>query len=174
MIRPTLILVAIVTAALAAAGVALATPKDDWPSRNGDLWLNTHDRDLTHRGTDRNDELLGGHGDDVIYGRAGHDVIWTDHKNTGNTTRQRDTVYAGAGNDWVYASHGHNNIHGGAGQDTIRVWFGRGFVDCGAGRHDILYVSKTQDPKVRDRNCEKVSHKSASKAIHDRDHLRYP
>jgi Ca2+-binding RTX toxin-like protein len=173
MLRPTLILVSIITSALALAGVALATPKDDWPSRNGELWLNTSDKDIRHTGTARNDELLGGHGDDVIYGAAGHDVIWTDHKNTGNTTHQRDTVYAGAGNDWVYASHGHNNIHGGAGQDTIRVWFGRGFVDCGPGGHDILYVSKTQDPKVKDRNCETVSHKSARKAIHDRDHLRY-
>jgi hypothetical protein len=174
MLRPTLILVAIITSGLLVAGVALATPKDDWPRIHGELWLNTNDRNLTHRGTLKNDELLGGHGDDVLYGGRGHDVIWTDHKNTGNTSHQRDTVYAGGGNDWVYASHGHNNIHGGAGQDTIRVWFGRGFVDCGPGGHDILYVSKTQDPKVKDRNCEKVSHKSARKAVHDRDNLRYP
>jgi hypothetical protein len=45
----------------------------------------------------------------------------------------------------------------------VRVWFGRGFVDCGAGR-DILYVSRTQDPKVKRRNCETVSHKSARDA----------
>ena len=156
MFRPTLILVAIVTSALSLAGVALATPKDDWPRRSGELYINTHDRDRSHTGTPRNDELLGGHGDDKLYGAAGHDVIWTDHKNTGNTTHQRDVVY------------------GGAGQDTIRVWFGRGFVDCGPGGNDILYVSKTQNRKVRRRNCEKVSHKSASKAIHDRDHLKYP
>ena len=79
----------------------------------------------------------------------------------GNTTHQNDTVYAGAGNDWVYASHGYNNIHGGGGHDTIRVWFGHGFVDCGPGKRDILYVSKTQDKKVKRKNCEKVSHKSA-------------
>ena len=74
----------------------------------------------------------------------------------------------------MYASHGYNNIHGGGGQDTIRVWFGRGFVDCGPGKRDILYVSKTQDKKVKRRNCEKVKHKSASDAIHDRDNLKYP
>jgi Ca2+-binding RTX toxin-like protein len=174
MFRPTSLLVAIVTSTFVVVGAALATPKDDWPRINGELYINTHDRDRSHTGTRRNDELLGGHGDDKIYGGTGHDVIWGDHKNTGNTTHQRDVVYAGAGNDWVYASHGHNNIHGGGGQDTIRVWFGRGFVDCGPGGNDILYVSKTQNRKVKRRHCERVSHKSARKAIHDRDNLRYP
>ena len=162
------------TSAAITAAVALATPKDDWPKINGELWLNTHDRDETHTGTAKNDELLGGHGDDVLIGGEGHDVIWTDHKASGNTKRQKDRVEAGPGNDWVYASHGRNIIHGGPGQDTIRVWFGRGFVDCGPGKRDILYVSKTQNKKVKRRNCEKVSHKSARKAIHDRDHLKYP
>ena len=136
--------------------VALATPKDDWPHRNGELWLNTHDRDEAHTGTRRNDELLGGHGDDTVKGGWGHDVIWGDHKASGNTEHQLDRIY------------------GGPGQDTIRVWFGRGFVDCGPGGNDILYVSKTQNHKVKRRNCERVSHKSARVAVHDRDHLRYP
>jgi len=174
MLRPTLILVAIVASLALGTAVALATPKDDWPNRNGELYINGHDKDATHRTGDKNDELLGGHGDDRLYGGAGHDVIWTDHKASGNTTHQNDTAYAGPGNDWVYASHGYNNIHGGPGQDTIRVWFGRGFVDCGAGKRDILYVSKTQDKKVKRKNCERVSHKSARKAVNDRNNLRYP
>ncbi|HEX5622014.1 MAG TPA: hypothetical protein VFX51_26545, partial [Solirubrobacteraceae bacterium] len=70
--------------------------------------------------------------------------------------------------------HGRNTIYGGRGQDTIRVWFGRGFVDCGPGKRDILYVSRTQNKKVKRRNCEFVKHKSAADAIHDRDHLKYP
>jgi Ca2+-binding RTX toxin-like protein len=174
MLRRTLIFVSILTTVSLAAGNALATPKDDWPTINGELWINTYDLDIPHTGTPANDELLGGHGDDSIYGVEGHDVIWSDHKATGNTRRQRDRVYAGPGNDWVYASHGRNTIYGGAGQDTIRVWFGRGFVDCGPGRRDILYVSRTQNKKVKRRNCERVSHKSARKAVHDRDSLRYP
>jgi len=174
MLRPTLIFVSILTFAGVGAGDAFATPKDDWPRINGELWINTHDRDTTHTGTVKNDELLGGHGDDVLYGGEGHDVIWTDHKASGNTKRQKDRVFAGVGNDWVYASHGRNTIFGGRGQDTIRVWFGRGFVDCGPGGDDILYVSRTQNKKVKRRNCEFVKHKSAADAIHDRDHLKYP
>jgi Ca2+-binding RTX toxin-like protein len=79
MFRPTLILVSIVTATALSTSVALATPKDDWPPRNGELWLNTHDRDKAHSGTKKNDELLGGHGDDTLKGGWGHDVIWGDH-----------------------------------------------------------------------------------------------
>jgi Ca2+-binding RTX toxin-like protein len=169
MFRRTLILAAAVS--LLAAAVAYATPKDDWPPINGELWINSDDLDTSHAGGPKNDELLGGHGDDVIYGRRGHDVIWGDHKARDNTKRQRDRIHAGAGKDWVYASHGRNTIYGGPGQDTIRVWFGRGFVDCGSGGDDILYVSKTQNRKVKRRNCERVLHRSAKDAVHDRDHL---
>jgi Ca2+-binding RTX toxin-like protein len=174
MLRPTLILVAIVTTSALPAAVALATPKDDWPHRNGVLYINPHDRDQAGGGGVNNDELLGGHGNDRLYGGAGHDVIWGDHKASGNTEHQLDRIYGGRGNDWLYASHGRNRIYGGPGQDTIRVWFGRGFVDCGPGGNDILYVSRTQNHKVKRRNCERVSHKSARVAVHDRDHLRYP
>jgi Ca2+-binding RTX toxin-like protein len=170
MIRQIGILVTIVTSATLVAGVAQAgAPKDDWPRINGELWINTFDVDMSHRGTRQNDELLGGHGDDTIYGGRGADVIWGDHKATGNTEDQRDYVRAGAGADWVYASHGDNTIYGGAGDDTIRVWFGRGFVDCGDGADDILYVSHASGPKVKRRHCERISHKSAKDAIHDRD-----
>jgi len=167
MIRRILILAAV--AALAAAAVADGTPKDDWPRINGELWINGQDLHTFHGGTRRNDELLGGHGNDRIHGHDGADVIWGDHKATDNNTYQVDVLRGGRGADWVYGSHGQNTIYGGRGNDTIRVWFGRGFVDCGRGDDDILYVSHMSGPGVRRRNCEKVSHKSAKDAVHDRD-----
>jgi hypothetical protein len=170
MIRRIGLLVAIVTSASLVASVAEAgAPKDDWPRINGELWINSQDTNTSHTGTRKNDELLGGHGADRIYGGRGADVIWGDHKAADNNGSQHDTVYAGRGADWVYASHGRNTIYGGPGDDTIRVWFGRGFVDCGAGDDDILYVSHASGPKTKRRNCERVSHKSAKDAIHDRD-----
>src|SRR5918998_310454 len=122
MVRRTVILVAFATI-LGPAAAEAGAPKDDWPRINGELWINGDDHDTSHAGTAKNDELLGGHGDDRLHGRRGH--------------------------DWIYASHGWNDIHGGPGHDTIRVWFGRGFVDCGPGPDDILYVSKTQNKKVK-------------------------
>ena len=157
--------------ALGPGAAEAGAPKDDWPRINGELWINGADHNTSHAGTAKNDELLGGHGDDRLRGRRGHDVIWGDHKASGNTTRQNDRLSGGRGHDWIYASHGWNLIRGGPGQDTIRVWFGRGFVDCGGGDDDILYVSKTQNKKVKRRNCERVMHKSAKDAVHDRDCL---
>jgi Ca2+-binding RTX toxin-like protein len=147
---------------LTSAGIAYAgAPKGDWPKIDGKLWVNRNDRDATHHGTARNDELLGGHGDDTIYGEGGSDVIWGDQKASGNTTHQHDRLFGGPGNDWIYGSHGYNAIQGGAGNDTIRVWFGRGFVNCGPGK-DILYVSRKSGPHVKRKHCETISHKSAS------------
>src|SRR5919108_4681059 len=107
MVRRILILVSILT--IAAAGVAYATPKDDWPKIDGELWINSDDHDTSHTGTAKNDELLGGHGDDRIDGGDGHDVIWGDHKASGNTAAQKDKLRGGRGHDWVYASHGWND-----------------------------------------------------------------
>jgi len=152
-------LLAVSITAVAAAKV----PQGNWPVIDGQTWVNEQNRSGVHHGTDRNDKLLGGHGNDRIVGQRGSDVIWGDYKPTGNTTAQWDKVRAGAGNDWIYGSHGRNTIYGGSGRDTVRVWFGRGFVDCGAGR-DILYVSRTSGPHVKRRNCERISHKSARDA----------
>jgi Ca2+-binding RTX toxin-like protein len=169
MIRRTLTLVSIAATAALAAPAEAGVPKDDWPRINGELWINSQDLHTSHAGTRRNDELLGGHGNDRVHGRRGADVIWGDHKATNNTTAQADVLRGGRGADWIYGSHGYNQIHGGRGDDTIRVWFGRGFVDCGAGDDDILYVSHASGPGVGRRHCERVSHKSARDAVHDRD-----
>jgi Ca2+-binding RTX toxin-like protein len=161
--RLTILLAALAIAGFAAATAAGKVPQGNWPPIDGETWVNQDDVSGTHHGTALNDKLLGGHGDDTIHGLAGSDVIWGDYKGSGNTTTQVDRLGGGAGDDWIYASHGRNTIHAGSGRDTVRVWFGRGFVDCGAG-DDILYVSRTQDPKVKRRNCETISHKSARDA----------
>ena len=63
------IFVTIVTSGTLVAGVALAgAPKDDWPKINGELYINSQDTNTSHTGTAKNDELLGGHGDDVLIG----------------------------------------------------------------------------------------------------------
>ena len=130
--------------------------RNDPPGING--WVAT--------GTNLSDELLGGHRDDVLYGRGGSDVLLGDYLAAGNTSRQSDRIYGGGGADFIYGSHGRSVVFAGAGDDMIRIWFGRGYVNCGPGR-DILYVSRKSDPKVKRKNCEKVSHLSDSQ-VHGR------
>src|SRR4051812_19173552 len=95
-----LLVTAVATAGAVAAASQAKTSHDGWPNIDGVLWINKQDRNTTKHGTARNDELLGGHGNDRIYGRAGADVIWGDYKATDNNTWQRDRVYSGAGDDW--------------------------------------------------------------------------
>ena len=123
----------------------------------------------------KNDELLGGHGDDRHLRRPQATT------SSGATTRppatprsQKDTLYGGRGKDWIYASHGRNTIYGGRRRTTPSA-SGSAAASSTAARasDDILYVSKTQNKKVKRRNCERVSHKSAKDAVHDRNDLYY-
>jgi Ca2+-binding RTX toxin-like protein len=161
MIRRTSIAVFAIAAGLAPAAIA-NTSHQGWPKINGQLWINKTDQDTSHTGTAKNDELLGGHGDDVIAGTGGKDVLWGDYKPSGQGTSQHDMLDGGAGNDFIYASHGINDIQGGSGADIIHAHFGRGTIDCGTG-HDILFISHKARSGYKVSNCETISYKPAPK-----------
>jgi hypothetical protein len=74
--------------------------------------------------------LLGGYGNDTIYGGDAGDVIWGDYHPEGQLESERDYLHGGAGNDWIYASHGFNEIWTGAGDDHLLLVYGRGTVHC--------------------------------------------
>jgi hypothetical protein len=104
-------------------------------------------------------ELLGGHGNDLIFAGPWGDVIWGDYKPSGQPTTQHDTIVGSKGRDHIYASHGHNTIRAGGGNDWLKAHWGRGLIDCGGGR-DVLYVSRRAKPHYVIRNCERVSHRT--------------
>ena len=164
------IFVAILTSATLVVGVAQAgAPKDDWPKINGELWINSDDLDISHTGTRKNDELLGGHGADRIHGGRGTDVIWGDHKATGNTTRQRDFVRAGCRRrlGLCQPRAQHDLRRRGRRHDPRLVRPRLRRLRPGQRRHPLR--QPRSGPNVKRRNCETLSHKSAKDAIHDRD-----
>jgi Ca2+-binding RTX toxin-like protein len=116
------------------------------------------------QGTNRSDELLGGHGNDTIYGRSGADVIWGDFKPCCQPSSQHDVLYGGQGNDFIYASHGKNNINAGSGNDVIHAHYGAsgGSVDCGSG-NDLLFVSHKRKSHYSIHNCERLTYKHEGK-----------
>jgi hypothetical protein len=104
-------------------------------------------------------ELLGGHGSDTISAGPWGDVLWGDHKPSGQPTTQHDTMLGGPGADHIYASHGQNTIRAGGGADWLKAHWGRGLIDCGGGR-DVLYVSRRAQRHYVIRHCERISHRT--------------
>jgi hypothetical protein len=74
--------------------------------------------------------LLGGYGNDTIYGGNAGDVIWGDYQPSGQSESERDYIHAGNGNDWIYSSHGFNEIWTGGGDDHLALVYGHGVIHC--------------------------------------------
>lgn len=158
--RPLTVVLSALAALLAFAALAPAnTSHEGWPKINGVLKMHKHDQSSAIRGTAKSDELLGGHGNDTLYGRGAADVLWGDYKPGGQPTSQFDHIYGADGNDFIYASHGRNTIEAGAGKDTIHAHFGHGSIDCGPGI-DTLYISRKARKVYKIKRCETISYKT--------------
>lgn len=126
-----------------------------WPSITGVFWqVEAFRAGRKFTGGPKNDELLGHHGSDRINGKGGKDVIWGDWDPRNNNTWQKDVLTGGPGNDWIYSSHGRNRISGGPGRDYIWAYYGRGTIDCGAGKSDTVRVRLVNRYTIR--NCERL------------------
>jgi Ca2+-binding RTX toxin-like protein len=80
---------------------------------------------------DGTDWLLGGAGDDLVYGNVGGDVLIGDAgRDTLFGGQGADTLAGAAGADRLYGGRGDDSLTGGAGADTI--------VIAGAGGADTL------------------------------------
>ena len=71
-------------------------------------------------GTNANEHIQGGDGDNVITGGNGNDVIYGgDGNDTLSASSGSDMFYGGAGNDLITGSSGLDRISGGSGNDTM-------------------------------------------------------
>jgi hypothetical protein len=84
------------------------------------------------------DLVLGGDGDDHIWGEFGKDALYggngNDHIDGG---ADDDRLYGGAGHDALSGGMGNDLLAGGAGHDTITTGHGRNIAIGGQGNDDI-------------------------------------
>lgn len=113
----------------------------------------------------KNNELLGWHGSDHLYGSNRADVLWGDNVGDGQPTSQHDTMFGGAGNDFIYSSHGLNTIDAGSGNDAIKSRFGHGILNCGSGI-DIVYIPKSRKSNWKFKGCEKFEYRTEQQRGH--------
>jgi Ca2+-binding RTX toxin-like protein len=99
----------------------------------------------TLRGSERDDNLLGGHGSDRITGHAGDDVIWGDRLHDDAGFSSVDEIDAGPGADTVYGGRGRNTITGGPGDDYLQGGQGRNTIDGGDGDDEIRLRTATRN-----------------------------
>ncbi|MGX6447453.1 calcium-binding protein [Patulibacter sp. S7RM1-6] len=145
------------TPAVAEAGKA---SHKGWPEINGVHKSNPGRHSGTLTGLkDKHNELLGGHGDDVLQGGDVGDVLWGDRYPSGQPSTQHDTIYGGKAKDFIYGSHGYNEIHTGGGHDVVRVHYGRGVVHCDSTSVTV-YISHKVRGKYKLPGCKHVSYKS--------------
>ena len=102
-------------------------------------------------------ELLGGHGSDVIHAGPAGDVLWGDFKETGQPTTQVDELDGGPGKDFIYASHGRNTIRTGGGGDVVHAHFGHGSITCDGGSPTI-FLSRKSRKRYRLHGCRRISY----------------
>ncbi|MBI4183928.1 MAG: FG-GAP repeat protein [Proteobacteria bacterium] len=94
-------------------------------------------------GGDGNDRLFGRRGDDVLLGGAGRDRLWGGPGNdtlVGGAGDDRlagghgsDLLDGGDGDDRLFGGHGDDTLIGGAGDDVLRGGHGDDVLDGGAG-----------------------------------------
>jgi Ca2+-binding RTX toxin-like protein len=142
--RMALLLGAMLAALVALRGVAWATtiycpndPRDyntnPWACY-GTPWRNEM------IGTDHDDDIYIGEGNDVSYGGAGNDRIWNDSEIEDRDGK--DVYYGGPGKDRLFCSLDAERYYGGSGDDLIEDEYRNGdpdYIKCGRGVDTVYY-----------------------------------
>jgi hypothetical protein len=155
-------LVALVLSLIAAAIAIPATAMTShagWPA-NQHLVMDKGPAGLQHvlRGRPHvHNYLLGGYGDDTIYGGEAGDVIWGDYHPTGWPSSQTAVIHAGNGKNYIYANDTYNYVWTGTNPLTVvHAHEGSGIIHC-ENPHILVYTSHHALPHYTLHGCRHIS-----------------
>ena len=92
---------------------------------------------IWHFGSEQADSLEGSEGNDTIHAGAGNDVLFGMGGN--------DTLYGGAGNDVLFGGSGDDHLYGGEGNDVLFGGSGDDYLDGGDGVNVLLVDNSNLD-----------------------------
>ncbi len=105
----------------------------------------------------RHNELLGGYGDDTIYGGEVGDVIWGDYHPTGAPPHQTAVIHAGDGKNFIYSNDTVNYVWTGTNPTTVvHAHEGSGVIHC-ENPHIVVFTSHHALPHWKLRGCDHIS-----------------
>jgi len=101
--------------------------------------------------------LLGGYGNDTIYGGNAGDVIWGDYHESGWPSFQTAIIHAGDGPNLIYANDTVNYVWTGTNPDTVvHVHENSGVVHC-ENPQIVVFTSHHALPHYKLDGCHHIS-----------------
>jgi hypothetical protein len=101
--------------------------------------------------------LLGGYGDDTIYGGNAGDVIWGDYHPSGWPSSQTAVIHAGDGPNFIYANDTVNYVWTGTNPDTVvHAHEDSGVIHC-QNPDIVVFTSHHALPHYKLDGCRRIS-----------------